>query len=189
MVKSMTGFGHAEAVSEKRKLTVEMKSVNNRYLDVNIRMPKKFSAFEAQIRNVLKEYVSRGKVDVFISEETFAEGAGAVARVAEIVEDGARAGGQLLLALGDAGLTALDGLVAADRGVAGVRAGEQARPGRGAHGHAGVALREAQAAAGQRVDVGGFDELLPIAAEVAPAQVVRQDEDDVGRRGGFLDGA
>ena len=78
MVKSMTGFGHAEAASEKRKLTVEMKSVNNRYLDVNIRMPKKFSAFEAQIRNVLKEYVSRGKVDVFISEETFAEGAGEV---------------------------------------------------------------------------------------------------------------
>lgn len=78
MVKSMTGFGHAEAVGEKRKLTVEMKSVNNRYLDVNIRMPKKFSAFEAQIRNVLKEYVSRGKVDVFISEETFAEGAGEV---------------------------------------------------------------------------------------------------------------
>ena len=78
MVKSMTGFGHAEAVSEKRKLTVEMKSVNNRYLDVNIRMPKKFSAFEAQIRNVLKEYVSRGKVDVFISEETFAEDAGEV---------------------------------------------------------------------------------------------------------------
>jgi uncharacterized protein (TIGR00255 family) len=74
----MTGFGHAEAVSEKRKLTVEMKSVNNRYLDVNIRMPKKFSAFEAQVRNVLKEYVSRGKVDVFISEETFAEGAGEV---------------------------------------------------------------------------------------------------------------
>ena len=78
MVKSMTGFGHAEAVDEKRKLTVEMKSVNNRYLDVNIRMPKKFSAFEAQIRNVLKEYVSRGKVDVFITEETFAEGVGEV---------------------------------------------------------------------------------------------------------------
>ena len=78
MVKSMTGFGHAEGVSEKRKLTVEMKSVNNRYLDVNIRMPKKFSAFEAQIRNVLKEYVSRGKVDVFITEETFAEGVGEV---------------------------------------------------------------------------------------------------------------
>ena len=78
MVKSMTGFGHAEAVGEKRKLTVEMKSVNNRYLDVNIRMPKKFSAFEAQIRNVLKEYVSRGKVDVFITEETFAEGVGEV---------------------------------------------------------------------------------------------------------------
>lgn len=78
MVKSMTGFGHAESVSERRKLTVEMKSVNNRYLDINIRMPKKFSVFEAQLRNTLKEYMSRGKVDVFISEETFAEGAGEV---------------------------------------------------------------------------------------------------------------
>ena len=78
MVKSMTGFGHAEYVSESRKLTVEMKSVNNRYLDVNIRMPKKFSAFEAQIRNVLKEYMSRGKVDVFITEETYADGVGDV---------------------------------------------------------------------------------------------------------------
>ena len=76
MVKSMTGFGHAEFVGETRKLTVEMKSVNNRYLDFNIRMPKKFSAFESQIRNVLKEYAKRGKIDVFITEEIFGAGTG-----------------------------------------------------------------------------------------------------------------
>ena len=53
-----------------------MKSVNNRYLDFNIRMPKKYSAFEAQIRNILKEYANRGKVDVFITEEIFGSGTG-----------------------------------------------------------------------------------------------------------------
>ena len=73
MIKSMTGFGHAEAVNDLRKITVEMKSVNNRYFDCNIRLPKKYSAFEADVRGILKEYVSRGKVDVFITEETYAE--------------------------------------------------------------------------------------------------------------------
>lgn len=76
MVMSMTGFGHAEIVNTTRKLTVEIKSVNNRYLDFNIRMPKKYSAFEAHIREILKEYVKRGKVDVFISEEVFGSGNG-----------------------------------------------------------------------------------------------------------------
>ena len=73
MIKSMTGFGSAEAVNDLRKITVEMKSVNNRYLDCNIRLPKKYSAFEADVRGILKEYVSRGKVDVFVTEETYAE--------------------------------------------------------------------------------------------------------------------
>ena len=72
----MTGFGHAECIGDTRKLTCEMKSVNNRYLDFNIRMPKKYSAFEAQIRNILKEYAKRGKVDVFITEEVFGSGTG-----------------------------------------------------------------------------------------------------------------
>ncbi len=76
MVKSMTGFGRAEVTDGTRKFTVEMKSVNHRYLDVNIKMPKKLNFFESAIRNVLKEYVKRGKVDIFISyeeqgEETF----------------------------------------------------------------------------------------------------------------------
>ncbi|MGN0274017.1 MAG: YicC/YloC family endoribonuclease [Chordicoccus sp.] len=69
MICSMTGFGRAEAADETRKLTVEIKSVNNRYLDFNIRMPKSMSSLETKIRDVLKEYMTRGKVDVFITDE------------------------------------------------------------------------------------------------------------------------
>ncbi len=73
MVCSMTGFGRAEVTEGERKYTVELKSVNNRYLDLGIKMPKKFNAFEAQIRSELKGYMKRGKVDVFISYEDFSE--------------------------------------------------------------------------------------------------------------------
>jgi uncharacterized protein (TIGR00255 family) len=76
MIRSMTGYGKAEAVGETRKLTVEIKSVNNRYLDFNIRMPRKFSFLEARIRSVLKEYMTRGKVDVFINSEEVGEEVG-----------------------------------------------------------------------------------------------------------------
>ncbi len=73
MVKSMTGFGRAEIAEGNRKCTVEIKSVNHRYLDLNIKMPKKLNFFEAAIRNVLKEYIQRGKVDVFITYEDLTE--------------------------------------------------------------------------------------------------------------------
>ncbi|MBQ3164151.1 MAG: YicC family protein [Lachnospiraceae bacterium] len=73
MIKSMTGFGRCEVEEGNRKVTVEMKSVNHRYLDVNIKMPKKLSFFESSIRNELKNYVQRGKIDVFISYEDFSE--------------------------------------------------------------------------------------------------------------------
>lgn len=73
MIKSMTGFGRCEVVDEKRKFTVELKSVNHRYLDVNIKMPKKLNFFESAIRNLLKEYIERGKVDVYITYEDYAE--------------------------------------------------------------------------------------------------------------------
>lgn len=73
MIKSMTGFGRGEAEEGNRKITVEMKSVNHRYLDVNIKMPKKLNFFEAQIRNELKKYMERGKVDIFITYEDFSE--------------------------------------------------------------------------------------------------------------------
>ncbi len=73
MVKSMTGFGRYEFSDDNKKITVEMKSVNHRYLDVNLKMPKKLSFFEASIRNLLKEYIQRGKVDLFITYEDFTE--------------------------------------------------------------------------------------------------------------------
>ena len=73
MVCSMTGYGRCEVADEKHKFTVEMKSVNNRYLDINIKMPKKFNALESKIRNELKNYIKRGKVDVFITYEDFSE--------------------------------------------------------------------------------------------------------------------
>lgn len=69
----MTGFGRCEVAENNRKFTVEMKSVNHRYLDVNIKMPKKFNFFESAIRTELKNYISRGKVDLFINYEDFSE--------------------------------------------------------------------------------------------------------------------
>ena len=74
MIKSMTGFGRCEVSAGERKFTVEMKSVNHRYLDVNIRMPKKLNFFETAIRNFLKKRIQRGKVDLFISYEDLSEG-------------------------------------------------------------------------------------------------------------------
>ena len=73
MIKSMTGFGRCEIANEERKLTVEMKAVNHRYLDVNIKMPKKLNFFESAIRNLLKTYIQRGKVDIFITYEDYTE--------------------------------------------------------------------------------------------------------------------
>ena len=71
MVKSMTGFGRAEVTEDNRKFTVEMKAVNHRYLEVSVKLPKKLAPFEADIRNVMKEYIERGKVDVFITMEDY----------------------------------------------------------------------------------------------------------------------
>lgn len=71
MVKSMTGFGRAEVTEDNRKFTVEMKAVNHRYLEASVKLPKKLAPFEADIRNVMKEYIERGKVDVFISMEDY----------------------------------------------------------------------------------------------------------------------
>lgn len=72
-MKSMTGFGRCEVTEGEQKFTVEMKGVNHRYLDTNIRMPKKLNFFETSIRNVLKERVQRGKVDIFITYEDMSE--------------------------------------------------------------------------------------------------------------------
>ena len=72
-IKSMTGFGRCEVQEADRKITVEMKSVNHRYLDINIKMPKKLNFFEAAIRSELKNYIQRGKTDIFITYEDYTE--------------------------------------------------------------------------------------------------------------------
>lgn len=74
MIKSMTGFGRSESVTEERKIVVEIKAVNHRYCDMNVKLPKKFNYFETSIRTFLKDYIQRGKVDVFITYEDYAEG-------------------------------------------------------------------------------------------------------------------
>lgn len=71
MIRSMTGFGRAETITSDHKVTVELKSVNHRYLDLNIKMPKKLGLFEGAIRNLMKTYMQRGKVDVFITYEDY----------------------------------------------------------------------------------------------------------------------
>ncbi len=73
MIKSMTGFGRSEITEGKRKVSVEIKAVNHRYLEVSIKMPKKLNVFEAQIRSELKNYIQRGKVDLFINYEDSSE--------------------------------------------------------------------------------------------------------------------
>ena len=73
MIKSMTGFGRCEIADANYKVIVEMKSVNHRYLDVNMKLPKKLSVFESAVRNLMKEYVQRGKVDIFVTYEDYAE--------------------------------------------------------------------------------------------------------------------
>ena len=78
MIKSMTGFGRCEVTGEERKITVEMKSVNHRYLDVSIKMPKKLNFFESAIRSELKNYITRGKVDIFIAYEDYSEESGSL---------------------------------------------------------------------------------------------------------------
>lgn len=74
MLKSMTGFGRCERVTREYKISVEIKSVNHRYLDLGLKMPKKLNYFEASIRTMLKNYIQRGKVDLFINYEDYTEG-------------------------------------------------------------------------------------------------------------------
>ncbi len=69
MVRSMTGFGRGEAIAEKRKINIEIKSVNHRYLETNIKMPTNFLYLEGDVRQTIKSRIGRGKVDVFISYE------------------------------------------------------------------------------------------------------------------------
>jgi len=71
MVKSMTGYGRSEKITSDYKCTVEIKSVNHRYLDLSIKLPRKLNVFEGEIREVLRDYIQRGKVDVYITYEDY----------------------------------------------------------------------------------------------------------------------
>ena len=66
MVYSMTGFGRSEYSDENRRVVIEMKSVNHRYCDISVKLPRSISRFEPEIRKRLKLYAERGKIDVFI---------------------------------------------------------------------------------------------------------------------------
>lgn len=67
MIKSMTGYGGAKGKSEGMELSVELKSVNNRYLDCNVRLPRNFIFAEEAVKSVVSEEISRGKVDVYVT--------------------------------------------------------------------------------------------------------------------------
>ena len=67
MIKSMTGYGRAVEMVNGREFTVELRSVNNRYLDCTVKMPRSLSFAEEAVKQAVKSAVSRGKVDVYIS--------------------------------------------------------------------------------------------------------------------------
>ena len=67
MVRSMTGYGKGFAENSDARVTIEMKSVNHRYLDLNIKLPKKLNFLESLVRNKISESIFRGKVDVYIT--------------------------------------------------------------------------------------------------------------------------
>lgn len=71
MIKSMTGFGRSEHISEERKVVVEIKAVNHRYCDMTVKLPRKLYSFENDIRTLLKDYIQRGKVDLYITYEDY----------------------------------------------------------------------------------------------------------------------
>lgn len=78
MIQSMTGFGRGEAANDNYKLTIEMKSVNHRYLDISIRLPRKLNYFETVIRNQVKEFATRGKIDIYVNFEDLTGKSGAI---------------------------------------------------------------------------------------------------------------
>lgn len=88
MVRSMTSFGRSSSEEgQKRIFTVEMKSVNNRYLDINIRMPKAFISLEEEVRKMISSSLSRGKVDVFINLKNYSQNEGIPKLDLKLAED------------------------------------------------------------------------------------------------------
>ncbi len=73
MLKSMTGYGRAEILFDTKRVVAEIKSVNHRFADINIKLPRIYSFLEEKIRDSMKKFVARGKIDVFISIDDFRE--------------------------------------------------------------------------------------------------------------------
>lgn len=86
MIKSMTGYGRGEAKADGIEVTVEIKSVNHRYLDFYIRVPRQLSFLEEKIRSYVSSRVSRGKFEIFVTYENFSEGSKNVLLDEELVK-------------------------------------------------------------------------------------------------------
>ena len=73
MISSMTGFGRYETSTKEYRLSVEIKSVNHRYLDLSVKMPRRFNCFESAVRSLVRERIQRGKVDLYITFDDYSE--------------------------------------------------------------------------------------------------------------------
>ncbi|MDD6101830.1 MAG: YicC family protein [Clostridiales bacterium] len=87
MVKSMTGFGRYEAVDDTRHMIVEIKSVNHRYCEISTKLPKKLYCFDSYIRQLVKQYCDRGKIDIFITYTDDAAGTGNIKYNPELAKE------------------------------------------------------------------------------------------------------
>ena len=73
ILRSMTGYGRGESIQFNRKVVVEIKSVNHRYNDINIKSPRILNAFEDKLRKKLSASIFRGKTDVYVSLESYSK--------------------------------------------------------------------------------------------------------------------
>ncbi|MBC8183427.1 YicC family protein [candidate division KSB1 bacterium] len=73
MVKSMTGFGRAELREKEIEISVEVRSVNNRFLDIQVRLPKSYFHLEHEVKSLVRQYASRGRLSVFVNLKSYGE--------------------------------------------------------------------------------------------------------------------
>ena len=69
----MTGYGHVEGIFETKRIVCEVRSVNHRYADYNIKVPRYYGFLEDMVRKYVSEYISRGKVDVYVAVESYVD--------------------------------------------------------------------------------------------------------------------
>ena len=103
MIKSMTGYGRARETRNKRDITVEVRSVNNRYLDCTVKMPRMYAFAEDAVKKHVQQAVSRGKVDVFITVDATAADVSKVEVNRELAAQYAAALGELAAVCGAEG--------------------------------------------------------------------------------------